>query len=778
MSENTKVVDAMKAVDHYASMLKGGGNPLGSGKKGDDQGAKRKKMGTEIGTYQQWAEKEKASLEVIPTGISELDEATGIGGLPKGKMVELFGTESGGKSYIAYHAIASCQKMGGVAALLDVENAFTPEWVRTIGIDTDSLLYKNEPMSMEAYLQLAYDLCSGGYVDLIVIDSTAALVPQTMLDGVVGDQDVAIQARVLSPAVSKLQLAAPFRGKGGKQTCIVWINQIREKPGTMFGCFHYNSRVVLEDGSTMKIGKIVNNKIDVKVLSYNSKTGKIEPKKIIDWHDNGNLKDDECFIQIVAEKHGGNGRANVSCTPNHILFKNIGFDGDEQRYIAQEIQARDLCVGDSILISQPKYLDETQYQVVYGSILGDGSIRKLKDGCSHLRIGHGLKQKEYARWKQEILSNVVSYIGDESNKYSFDTIPMYELNRLNYRTKVGKNKYCVIPKEISEKIDLLGLTIWYLDDGTFGGSYKKFGKGKCSISCTKFSNSDVMISSFERFGLKVKHSERGFFFDAKNTEKFHSMICKFVPPCMDYKIHPKFRGKYEFIIDDYSDNESFCYMVVPSKIIDIYEKPETKTKKKFDLTIEDNSTYLIDGVIVHNSPETTPGGRALKFYCHMRIDVRRGKIERLKKGEIEEPIYQMSTGTMVKNKLAIPGKKFTFKISFESNLGNPLVLLGQYAYEKKIFYKSKGEFKYRLEDEKADPVPTGVSDSIELGRWIHSQGLIEEIVTRVTNIDLSENKTPPDFLEKIDASVQPPLKIVDAEESVVESSEEKEEESK
>ena len=150
MAENTKIADAMKAVDHYASMLKGGGNPLGSGKKSDDQGVKRKKMGTEIGTYQQWAEKEKASLEVIPTGIAELDEATGIGGLPKGKMIELFGTESGGKSYIACNAIASCQKMGGIAALLDVENAFTPEWVRTIGIDTDSLLYKNEPMSMES----------------------------------------------------------------------------------------------------------------------------------------------------------------------------------------------------------------------------------------------------------------------------------------------------------------------------------------------------------------------------------------------------------------------------------------------------------------------------------------------------------------------------------------------------------------------------------------------------------------------------------------------------
>lgn len=235
MADKDKINDYLKAINFYDSMVSGDKNLLGSGKKSDDQGKKRRQMDTGISTFDSWNEKEKSSLEVIPTGIKEIDDVLGIGGLPKGKMVELFGVESGGKSYIGYKAIASCQKMGGVAALLDIENAFTAEWARTIGIDTSALLYKNQAMSAESWLQLAYDLCVGGFLDLIMIDSTAALIPQAMLDGVIGDADMAALARALSPAVSKLSMAAPFTGKGGKKTCVIWINQIREKPGQLFG---------------------------------------------------------------------------------------------------------------------------------------------------------------------------------------------------------------------------------------------------------------------------------------------------------------------------------------------------------------------------------------------------------------------------------------------------------------------------------------------------------------------------------------------------------------
>lgn len=406
---------ALKAIKHYND-LKG----KKTEKKADDkkplkpgEEKKPKKISsTELTTFQAWKDTRASCLNIIPTGIVELDKASGVGGFPKGKMVELFGTESGGKSYIAYKTIASCQKSGGVAALLDVENSFTDEWARVIGIDLQSLIYKNESLSAEQYLQLACDLCSGGFVDLLVIDSTAALVPQTEIDGTIGDQTMALQARVLSPAVRKIMAAASMIGKGGKQTCVIWINQIREKPGIMFG-----------------------------------------------------------------------------------------------------------------------------------------------------------------------------------------------------------------------------------------------------------------------------------------------------------------------------------------------------------------------------NPETTPGGKALKFYCHMRVDVRKKGVEYITQNEDKIPVAQISRGTFVKNKVATPYKKFEVKISFESTYTNPLVQLASLAKENKLFYKSKGSYKYRMEDEKEDAIDTGTVDFITLARWIFDQKKAEEVVGRLTDILVASESDVPAFLEAIDENTKAPLAVKDEIPATASDADESEEES-
>ncbi len=330
----------------------------------------------------------KDGLEVIPTGVEELDEASGIGGLAKGTMVEIFGPESSGKSWLGYQVIANCQKKGWVAALIDAEQSGHRDWLKSQNINLDSLIYENDAISMEEHLKIIDNLC--GHVDVIMVDSTAALVPKSEMDGEIGDAQVAAQSRVLSPAIRKLMQSC--KGNGGKdnrKTLIIWINQLRDKIGA--------------------------------------------------W----------------------------------------------------------------------------------------------------------------------------------------------------------------------------------------------------------------------------------------------------------------------------------------------------------------------------GNPETTPGGKALKFYCHMRIDARRVSTEKIKMSEDEDtPVAQISKGTFVKNKLGIPWRKFGFRISFESALSNPIVLLVQMATKKKIFYKTKGEYKFiNLEDEK---IVTSATDFIVLANWAHKNGFVMEIVDRVKEALERDGEAICDFLEHIDDTTVPP----------------------
>ena len=658
---------------------------------------------------------ELVTKETISTGYKEIDDIVG-GGIPRGIVVELFGPEASGKGVLSMHICAEAQKQDLRAVWIDAENQANKPWMILNGIDVEKMkIISPLLLSAEQVLQSMEDIIVARAAQIIVVDSLPALVPQAEIDKPMGEGQVGIMGAIMSKALRKLTPVA------AKYKCtIIFINQIREKIGIMFGCFHYNARVILEDGSTMKIGKIVNNKMKVKVLSYNPKTGIIEPKQIMDWHNNGNLKEDEAFLQIVAEKFGGNGRTNIPCTPNHIIFKNKGYLENEKRFLSEEVEAKDLDVGDEILIAQPIYLNHDQLQVVYGSILGDGSLRKLKEGCTQLRIGHGFEQKEYAIWKKEIISNVVSYVGDGKNKYSFDTIPMYELNRLNYKTKYGKNKFCHIPEEIINNLDILGLTIWYLDDGNFSGSYKKYGNGKSNICCTKFINKVSMLKVFHRLGLYPKLNNVGFIFDSENTEKFHSMICKFVPPSMEYKIHPKFRGGEKYIIEDFSEKENISYQSIPAKIIDIYEKPETRTSRKFDLTIEDNSTYLIDGAIVHNSPETTPGGKSLGHYASLRIRMQKtsDKIERNK-----EQIGLESKVKVVKSRFGMPGREAILPIYFEDYDPTPLEIMLDFIRRSSVI-----KFKKSLNTFLFDKLAGETIKDVLIA--IHSNGRMEEFAKR------------------------------------------------
>lgn len=174
-------------------------------------------------------DKKVVPVPVIPTGIVSVDIASGIGGFPRGRVVEVYGPESGGKTTLTLQVIAQAQALGGVAAFIDAEHAFDTKYAKALGVDTDNLLI-SQPDNGEQALEIALALIKSGEIDIVVVDSVAALVPKAELEGDMGDPQMGLQARLMSQALRKLTAVT-----AKSRACLVFINQIREKIGVMFG---------------------------------------------------------------------------------------------------------------------------------------------------------------------------------------------------------------------------------------------------------------------------------------------------------------------------------------------------------------------------------------------------------------------------------------------------------------------------------------------------------------------------------------------------------------
>lgn len=226
------------------------------------------------GTVMRLGDKQAIEVEVIPSGSIGLDIALGCNGYPKGRIIEIYGPESSGKTTLAIHAIAECQKKGGIAAIIDAEHAFDRFYAESLGVDVNNLLI-SQPDNGEQALEIAENLIRSGAVDIVVVDSVAALVPRSEIEGEMGDSKVGLQARLMSQAMRKLTAAI---GKTG--CCCIFINQLREKIGVMFGNpetttggnalkFYASVRLdIRKSGAAIKDkeGNVVGNQVKVKVV--------------------------------------------------------------------------------------------------------------------------------------------------------------------------------------------------------------------------------------------------------------------------------------------------------------------------------------------------------------------------------------------------------------------------------------------------------------------------------------------------------------------------------
>ena len=283
-------------------------------------------------------------VDVIPTGCLTLDFALGIGGVPRGRIVEIYGPESSGKTTVALHVVAEAQKLGGTAAFIDAEHALDPVYASNIGVDMDEL-YISQPDTGEQALDICENLVKSGAVDVIIIDSVAALTPKAEIDGEMGDSFIGLQARLMSQALRKL---TPIVNK--TKTCVIFINQLREKVGVMFGSpettpggkalkFYSSIRLDVRKVDTIKNGtEFVGNKTRVKVV----KNKLASPFKVAEFdlmYGKG-ISNEGCLVDLavsqdVIEKSGswfsyngqrlGQGKENIKAilASNTELFKEI-----------------------------------------------------------------------------------------------------------------------------------------------------------------------------------------------------------------------------------------------------------------------------------------------------------------------------------------------------------------------------------------------------------------------------------------------------------------------
>ena len=224
------------------------------------------------GTLMRLGDQEKIEMEAISTGSIALDSALGIGGVPKGRIIEIYGPESSGKTTVALHIVAECQKNGGVAAFIDAEHALDPVYARKIGVDVDNLLV-SQPDYGEQALEICDALARSGAVDIIVVDSVAALTPRAEIEGEMGDTHVGLLARLMSQALRKMT-----GNISNNNTTMIFINQVREKIGVMYGNpevttggralkFYSSIRMEVRKGEALKRGtEIIGNRTKVKIV--------------------------------------------------------------------------------------------------------------------------------------------------------------------------------------------------------------------------------------------------------------------------------------------------------------------------------------------------------------------------------------------------------------------------------------------------------------------------------------------------------------------------------
>jgi len=366
-------------------------------------------------------------------------------------------------------------------------------------------------------------------------------------------------------------------------------------------------------------------------------------------------------------------------------------------------EAEEIQVGDRVMLAQPHRLSSMQWEVVLGALMGDAALSKpvrKADDSARFRMGHGAKQLDYLDWKASLFGNIGQSRSTNAKGAGFvDLTPLPELAEIREAVYLGDG-HKHLSWEYLKALTPLALAIWYCDDGSFQVRAKglqertRDGSGRSEICVEAMSPGsrerllEHLAATFDlhpRLSLRGARRQAVLSFGKDATAKLHELIAPYVHPSMQYKLLERFRDQFA-VEPEFVEPE---LRPVPARVLNIKVEKNRQSMNRFDLEIEGSHNYLADGVIVHNSPETTTGGRALKFYASVRLDVRR--IETLKDGT--DMVGNRTRVKVAKNKVAPPFKQAEFDILYGIGISREGSLI-DVGVEQSIIRKSGAWYTY------------------------------------------------------------------------------------
>lgn len=617
--------------------------------------AKKSKVGLKVPTANEMAKKYGSMIKLasevtdtdlyIPSTFFALNYLFGKG-IPYGKIVEIAGEESSGKSLVAYNFAYATQQLGGHVIWVDAEQSWMNSWAEINGVDPARVTIVNDTR-IEYIADVVADLAiylrsqlTHNEPILLVIDSIAATDCTDNIDAKMVDGKAEMGGRAKALYKYFRIRSELFYKLGVSQ---IYINQLRTALNVGFGkdntCLHYDTMIPFVDGTSMKIGEIIKNHISKEVWSYNEKLGIFEPKPIVDWV----IKEEtEEWIQFKTEgPETTNGFNGFTCTYTHHCLTNHGWK-----------KAKDITFDDKLITKQRRVINGTLMDFLWGTIPFDCSLYS-KSGKHTTRISFSNgKQEEYLLWKTKMIQRAFPMKQKGDSKYISKRgyTELYEI-----QSKIGKERDPLKLWDLSKPLSPLTLAIWYMDDGH---KYNSVTVG-ISISPNRTNLKELEKYLIEVCGLPCKMYEHGIKFTNEGTLKLMEMISPYIIPSMQYKLLEGYTGRFK----EFELTFNIEYIPREVNIISIDRSFDVENRKfrrpykrlKYDITIPGNHNFLAGstegGIIVHN---TTTGGAALKFYASIRAAFYSGRSVTIKQNGKERKAGKLVTIRLIKNKVAPP----------------------------------------------------------------------------------------------------------------------------